>query len=177
MWMLATGVAAIAAIVSYSHIYDIGLGHGGTGLAARLLPLSVDMLILVGELMLVHESDSRDGRFWLGWLLVGSGISATLAANISYGAQFGTEGAIIWGWPAYSFILVAAGMAAIVRRGSRPPLATLSQCGHNLASTREEAVMMAFLHGLTASVTSHPCAAWPPPTACPGPRWPSSSGQ
>src|SRR5215813_12399181 len=51
MWLLASGVAAIAAIVSYSHIYDLGRAHGGTGTAARLLPLSVDMLILVGELM------------------------------------------------------------------------------------------------------------------------------
>ena len=31
MWILASGVAAIAAIVSYSHIYDLGRAHGGTG--------------------------------------------------------------------------------------------------------------------------------------------------
>jgi Protein of unknown function (DUF2637) len=120
MWALASGVAAIAAIVSYSHIYDLGRAHGGTGVAARLLPLSVDMLILVGELMLLHESDSRDSRFWLGWGLVWSGILATLAANVTYGAQFSAEGAIIWGWPAYSFILVAAGMVAIAKRGGKP---------------------------------------------------------
>ncbi len=96
---------------------DLGRAHGGTGVAARLLPLSVDMLILVGELMLLHEGDRKEARFWLGWVLVGSGIAATLAANMTYGAQFGTVGAIIWGWPAYSFILVAAGMVAIVKRG------------------------------------------------------------
>jgi Protein of unknown function (DUF2637) len=34
-------VAGFAAVVSYSHIYDLGRAHGQTGLAARLLPLSV----------------------------------------------------------------------------------------------------------------------------------------
>lgn len=124
MWVLASGVAAIAAIVSYSHIYDLGRAHGGTGVAARLLPLSVDMLILVGELMLLHEADAKGKRFGLGWLLVWSGILATLAANITYGAQYGLLGAVIWGWPAYSFILAAAGMVSIVKRtASRPGLA------------------------------------------------------
>lgn len=118
MWALAAGVAAIAAIVSYSHIYDLGRAHGGTGVAARLLPLSVDMLILVGELMLLHEADAKGQRFTLGWVLVWSGILATLAANVAYGAQFGVLGALIWGWPAYSFILAAGGMVAVVKRAA-----------------------------------------------------------
>ena len=79
MWALVSGVAAIAAIVSCSHIYDLGRAHGGSGVAAWLLPLSVDMLILVGELMLLHEADAKGRRFGLGWLLVWSGILATLA--------------------------------------------------------------------------------------------------
>lgn len=118
MWLLASGVAAIAAVVSYSHIYDLGRAHGGSGTAARLLPLSVDMLILVGELMLLHEADRKGRRFVLGWVLVWSGILATLAANVSFGAQFGVAGAVIWGWPAYSFILAAGGMVSVVKRGS-----------------------------------------------------------
>lgn len=118
MWLLASGVAAIAAIVSYSHIYDLGRAHGGSGVPARLLPLSVDMLILVGELMLLHEADGKGRRFILGWVLVWSGILATLAANVAYGYQFGALGALIWGWPAYSFILAAGGMVAIVKRGA-----------------------------------------------------------
>jgi hypothetical protein len=116
-WVLASGVAAIAAIVSYSHIYDLGRAYGGSYMAARLLPLSVDLLILVGELMLLHESDTAGRRFRPGWALVVSGIAATMAANVTFGAQFGAVGAVIWGWPAYSFVLVAWGMVAMVKRG------------------------------------------------------------
>jgi hypothetical protein len=120
-WVLASGVAAIAAMVSYSHIYDLGRAYGGSYMAARLLPLSVDLLILVGELMLLHESDARGRRFRPGWALVVSGIAATMAANVTFGAQFGAVGAVIWGWPAYSFVLVAWGMVAMVKRSSAVP--------------------------------------------------------
>ena len=51
-------------------------------------------------------------------MLVWSGILATLAANVTYGAQYGVLGALIWGWPAYSFVLAAGGMVAIVKRGA-----------------------------------------------------------
>ena len=87
MWVLAAGVAGIAAAVSYSHIYDLGRLHGGAGAPGRLLPFSVDMLIVVGELMLLHEADEHGNRFWLGWVLVSSGIAATMAANLAYGAN------------------------------------------------------------------------------------------
>jgi hypothetical protein len=48
-------VAAFAAVVSYSHIYGLGQAHGQDGTAARLLPLSVDGLILAASLVLLHE--------------------------------------------------------------------------------------------------------------------------
>ena len=101
MWVLVTGVAGIATVVSYSysHIYDLGRMHGGSGAPGRLLPFSVDMLIVVGELMLLHEADEHGHRFWLGWVLVSSGILATMAANLAYGDRYGITGVLIWGWP------------------------------------------------------------------------------
>ena len=56
-------VAAFAAVVSYSHIYGLGRAHGQDGTAARLLPLSVDGLILAASLVLLHEA--RNDRDWL----------------------------------------------------------------------------------------------------------------
>jgi hypothetical protein len=82
-------VAAFAAVVSYSHIYGLGRVHGQDGTAARLLPLSVDGLILAASLVLLHEArNGRDApglaRFML-WL----GISATIGANIAFGTGYG----------------------------------------------------------------------------------------
>ena len=82
-------VAAFAAVVSYSHIYVLGRAHGQNGAAARLLPLSVDGLILAASLVLLHEArNDRDAprlaRFML-WL----GIGATIGANIAFGAGYG----------------------------------------------------------------------------------------
>jgi Protein of unknown function (DUF2637) len=54
-------VAAFAAVVSYSHIYGLGRVHGQDGTAARMLPLSVDGLILTASLVLLHEArNDRD---------------------------------------------------------------------------------------------------------------------
>jgi hypothetical protein len=52
-------VAAFAAVVSYSHIYDLGHAHGQSGMAARMLPLSVDGLILAASLVALHEARRR----------------------------------------------------------------------------------------------------------------------
>jgi hypothetical protein len=49
-------VAAFAAIVSYSHIYDLAHVHGRSGAAGRLLPLSVDGLIVAASLVMLHEA-------------------------------------------------------------------------------------------------------------------------
>jgi Protein of unknown function (DUF2637) len=145
-WVLAAGVAAIAAIVSYSHIYDLGRAYGGSYAAARLLPLSVDLLILVGELMLLHESDARGRRFRPGWALVVSGIAATMAANVTFGAQFGAVGAVIWGWPAYSFVLVAYGMVAMVKRGGLPQDGAVPpSMVPEIATSVQEAAKMAYI--------------------------------
>ena len=75
-----------------------------SGPAARLLPLSVDGLILAASLVLLHEArNDRDAprlaRFML-WL----GIAATIGANISYGAGYGLLGVLISAWPAVAFI-------------------------------------------------------------------------
>jgi hypothetical protein len=97
-------VAAFAAVVSYSHIYGLGRAHSQDGTAARMLPLSVDGLILAASFVLLHEArNGRDAprlaRFML-WL----GIAATIGANIAYGAGYGLLGALISAWPAVAFI-------------------------------------------------------------------------
>jgi hypothetical protein len=78
---VVVAVATCAAVVSYSHIYDLGRAHHQDGTALRLLPLSVDGLILAASLVLLHEA--RNGRPAPGlarfalWL----GVGGTIAAN------------------------------------------------------------------------------------------------
>ena len=126
-------VAAFAAVVSYSHIYGLGRAHGGT--AARLLPLSVDGLILAASLVLLHEArNDRDApalaRFML-WL----GIGATIGANLAYGAGYGLLGALISAWPAVAFIGTVEIAMQLVRRarGPRPCQRCQGMCSRRSA--------------------------------------------
>jgi hypothetical protein len=63
---VVTAVAAFAAVVSYYHVYDLGRTHGQSGAAARLLPLSVDGLLLAASLVLLHEARNRR-KLPCGW--------------------------------------------------------------------------------------------------------------
>src|ERR1022692_5302728 len=117
---VVAAVAAFAAIVSYSHIYDLGRQHGQAGTAARLLPLSVDGLILAASLVMLHEA--RNGRPAppLARYMLGLGVAATVAANVAYGSAFGVLGAVISAWPAVAFIgsvEMAMGLVRAVRSG------------------------------------------------------------
>jgi hypothetical protein len=109
-------VALFAAIVSYSHAYDLGRTHGQSGVAARLLPLSIDGLILAGSLILLHEARNQRPGYWLARLALWLGIAATLGANVAYGAAFGPLGALLSGWPAVSFIISTEALMGLVRR-------------------------------------------------------------
>ena len=109
-------VAAFAAIVSYSHIYELGRAHGQAGAAARLLPLSVDGLILAASLVLLHEARSGRPAPVLARLMLWLGIAATVAANLAYGAAFGPLGALVSAWPAVAFIGSAEMAFGLARR-------------------------------------------------------------
>ena len=96
-------VAVFAGIVSYSHIYALAVRTGQSGTAARLLPLSVDLLIVAGSVILLADS----GRSRLGWLGVGPGVAATLFANIESGLGHGWLAAMVAAWPAIAFSLAS----------------------------------------------------------------------
>ena len=94
-------------------------------MAARLLPLSVDGLILAASLVLLHEArDDRDAPR-LARLMLWLGIAATIGANVAYGAGYGLLGALISAWPAVAFIGAVEIAMQLVRR-SRGPQAAAS---------------------------------------------------
>jgi Protein of unknown function (DUF2637) len=157
-------VAVIAAIVSYSHIEALALAQHQTITDARLLPFSVDALILAGSAILLAGS-------LLGWPLVAAGVAGTVFANVMSGLPYGPLAATVASWPAISFALASlvlerwlnrqvkrggqGGQFAAVETPSdlpelvqdRTPEPEVATCGHEVAGTVEELIVNAYLHG------------------------------
>jgi Protein of unknown function (DUF2637) len=47
------GVAAVAAVASYEHPYDLVRAHGESGWTARLIPLTVDGLVYASSMVML----------------------------------------------------------------------------------------------------------------------------
>jgi len=140
-------VAAFAAVVSYSHIYGLGRAHGQDGTAARLLPLSVDGLILAASLVLLHEARNERDAPQLARLMLWLGIGATIGANVAYGAGYGLLGALISAWPAVAFIGSVEIAMQQVRRARVPRAAT---SGPEVPGDVEQAVRAAYAASVAA---------------------------
>jgi hypothetical protein len=119
MYAVVIAVAAFAAIVSFSHIYDLGRLQGQSGTAARLLPLSVDGLIVAASLIMLISSRRTGGVHWLTRLMLWLGIGATVGANVAYGIPYGPLGAIVSAWPALAFVGAVEMVMVAVRPGGR----------------------------------------------------------
>lgn len=113
--VVVVAVAAFAAIVSYSHIYDLARAHGESGTAARLLPLSVDGLIVAASLVMLHEARNGGQAPAFARVMIGLGVAATIGANVAYGAAYGLVGAVISAWPAVAFVGSAELLMVIIR--------------------------------------------------------------
>jgi hypothetical protein len=122
VYLTALAVAAFAFVVSYSHIYDLGRGHAQSGVAGRLLPLSVDLLIVAASLVLLIQSGGPRPETWLArWWPRGvlwTGIGATVAANLAYGLPHGWLAAVISAWPGAAFVGVVEMVMIAVRPGA-----------------------------------------------------------
>ena len=118
-------VAAFAAIVSYSHIFELGRHHGQDGAAARLLPLSVDGLIASASLVMLYAARRKLAVPRLARWMLALGVGATVAANVEYGMPFGWLAAVVSAWPAVAFVgsvEMAVRFARDTRHNATPPL-------------------------------------------------------
>jgi len=70
--LAVTGVATVAAIISYRHAYELVSSHSETGVTARPVPFTVDGLIMAAS-MLVLDANRRNRQVPpLGALVPGS---------------------------------------------------------------------------------------------------------
>jgi hypothetical protein len=98
------GVAAVAAVASYEHAYNLVRMHSESGWTARMVPLTVDGLIYASSMVMLDSARRKMPVPELaGWLL-GLGIAATLAANVAHGLGHGLIGAAVAAWPAVALV-------------------------------------------------------------------------
>jgi hypothetical protein len=95
-------VAGTAGVISYTHIYRLTLALHQPVMVARLMPVAVDGLVVVGSVVLLQ---SAPGQRWLGWVGVGPGVAISLFANVESGIGYGPLAAAWAGIPAVAFAL------------------------------------------------------------------------
>jgi len=93
-------VAAVAAVISYRHAYELVSTHGETVITARLVPFTVDGLILAASMLTLDANRRRQQVPPLARWCLGAGIVATTGANLAHGLGHGPIGALISAWPA-----------------------------------------------------------------------------
>jgi hypothetical protein len=97
-------VAGVAAIISYQHAYELVTSHGETGITAHLLPLTVDGLIWAASMVVLDASRRNHPVPRLALWSLGSGIVATVGANLAHGLGRGPVGALVSAWPALALV-------------------------------------------------------------------------
>lgn len=98
--LAVTAVATVAAVISYRHAYELVSTHGESGLTARLMPFTVDGLILAASMLTLDASRRRQPVPALARWCLAAGIIATTGANLAHGLSHGLIGALISAWPA-----------------------------------------------------------------------------
>ncbi len=133
-------VAVIAGVVSYTHIVALGFRTGQDWTDAHLLPFAVDGLVISGAVLLLAGS-------LLGWLCVVPGIGATVYANVMSGLPHGPLAATVAAWPAAAFALASFALERWLKGHAKPAVTTSGPCGHVVADTLEDTIIVAYLHG------------------------------
>src|ERR1700735_226030 len=132
------GVAAVAAVASYEHAYDLVRAHGESGWTARLVPLTVDGLIYASSMVMLDSARRATPVPALARWLLGVGIAATLAANVAHGLGHGLAGAAVAAWPAVALV-GSYELLMMVIRGSQVPADVAPRTGRNADPLQERA--------------------------------------
>jgi hypothetical protein len=121
-------VAAVAAVISYRHAYELVSTHGETGVTARLVPFTVDGLILAASMLTLDANRRRQPVPSLARWCLAAGIVATIGANLAHGVGHGPIGALVSAWP------------ALALAGSFELLMTLIRTGHREAEEQAQTI-------------------------------------
>jgi hypothetical protein len=112
-------VAAVAAVISYRHAYELVITHGETGVTARLVPFTVDGLILAASMLILDANRRHQPVPLLARWCLGAGILATIGANLAHGLGHGPIGALVSAWPALALAGSFELLMTLIRRGGK----------------------------------------------------------
>jgi hypothetical protein len=118
------GVAAVAAVASYEHAYDLVRAHGESGWTGRMIPLTVDGLIYASSMVMLDSARRGVRVSSLARWLLGLGIVVTLAANVAHGLGHGIIGAVVAAWSAVALV-GSYELLMMIIRGAQTPAAAL----------------------------------------------------
>ena len=118
------GVAGIAAVVSYEHASALVRAHGESGWTGRLIPVTVDGLIYASSMVMLDAARRGAKVPALARWLLGVGIVATLAANVTHGLGQGVLGAVGGAWPAVALVGSYELLMVIIRGNQMPAVAS-----------------------------------------------------
>jgi hypothetical protein len=127
--LAVAAVAAVAAVISYRHAYELVTTHGETGLTARLLPFTVDGLILAASMLILDASRRHHSASPLARWCLGAGIAATIGANLAHGLGHGPIGALVSAWPALALAGSFELLMTLIRTGPHATQ-TATPAGH-----------------------------------------------
>jgi pheromone shutdown protein TraB len=102
--LAVVAVAAVAAVISYRHAYEMVREHGESGATARLVPFTVDGLIWAASMVILDASRRKQSVPALAKWSLGVGIVATIGANVAHGLNHGAVGALVSAWPALALV-------------------------------------------------------------------------
>jgi uncharacterized protein DUF2637 len=114
----ATFIGAVAAAVSYQHALDVSRKFGEDGWTAYLVPLTVDGLVYVSSMILLHAARNGTDKPKLAYFGLWLGIMATVAVNVTHGWTQGFGGALIAAWPAVTLVIVTHLLQHLFRKRS-----------------------------------------------------------
>lgn len=133
-------VAAVAAVISYRHAYELVRSHGESGATARLVPFTVDGLIWAASMVILDANRRKLPVPALAKWSLGVGIVATIGANVAHGLNHGTVGAVISAWPAVALV-GSFELAMMLTRNATTP----EQERTNMEQSPEAAVLAEYL--------------------------------
>jgi hypothetical protein len=142
------GVAAVAAVASYEHAYDLVRMHGESGWTARMVPLTVEGLIYVSSMVMLDSARRKTPAPGIARWLLGLGIATTLAANVAHGLGHGLAGAAVAVWPAVALV-GSYELLMMVIRTSRVPRDGTPETARRADPLQEKAAEL-FAEQLTA---------------------------